>query len=336
MGGGGGGRSGPGRLARAASRLLGRLRQGAAGRSGQRGADRTGATWGSPDTQWRPGGGLHWMELEAVRRRVNRKISGDPARDGYQLFLDVLAGHGVPLPLDRALTLGCGFGELERGLAQYGFCRQHVAYDLSEAAIRHAREAAAAAGLDHVSYEVRDLDRPELPRAAFDAVLGVQSIHHLRNLEGVLDAVREALRPGGFFVLDEYVGPRRLQWTERQVGVVDALLGMMPAELRVGHDGRLKTRLRRHSLREMDRVDPSEAIRSDEILPLLAKRFSIVERRDYGGTVLHPLLDGIAGNFAGPHPAAGTLLGMLFDVEDALLAAGVLASDFVFVVARRD
>jgi len=80
--------------------------------------------------------------------------------------------------------------------------------------------------------------------------------------------------------------------------------------------------------------DPTEAVRSQEILGVIQERFDIIERKPYGGTLLMPVLDDIAANFEGDDPAGEALLQMLFDIEDAMIAGGELTSDFVFMVAR--
>ena len=78
--------------------------------------------------------------------------------------------------------------------------------------------------------------------------------------------------------------------------------------------------------------DPSEAVRSDEIVPLLAERFDIVERTPLGGSLLQFLLHGIAGNL---HDAAAQpWLELLFEIEDRLMALGEIQSDFVYLAAR--
>jgi len=81
-------------------------------------------------------------------------------------------------------------------------------------------------------------------------------------------------------------------------------------------------------------VDPSEAIRSEEILPLMQKEFEIVEVKGYGGSLLQFLLAEIAGNFALDDPVSGSLLQMLFQIEDSLIAAGDLQHDFAVIVAQ--
>lgn len=79
-------------------------------------------------------------------------------------------------------------------------------------------------------------------------------------------------------------------------------------------------------------VDPSEAVRSAEIVPVLQQYFDLVEYRPLGGTILQFLLADIAGNFQ-QDEAGAQLLEMLFAIEDALMAAGHLDSDFACIVA---
>lgn len=97
----------------------------------------------------------------------------------------------------------------------------------------------------------------------------------------------------------------------------------------------LKQRIRRPDPAQLQISDPSEAVRSAEIIPLLQRFFEVVEVRPLGGSLLHLLLDDIAGNFDPSLGADAALLEMLFAVEDALIAAGVLGHDFAVVVCRR-
>jgi ubiquinone/menaquinone biosynthesis C-methylase UbiE len=86
---------------------------------------------------------------------------------------------------------------------------------------------------------------------------------------------------------------------------------------------------------EMAIDDPTEAVRSAEITPLLRQKLQVVEYKPYGGAVLLHLLDDIAGNFETDEPGARELLDMLFAIEDALMAAGEIDSDFAYVVAGK-
>jgi hypothetical protein len=86
--------------------------------------------------------------------------------------------------------------------------------------------------------------------------------------------------------------------------------------------------------REVAAQDPSEAVRSADILKVVGERLDVVARHDIGGGLLQFLLSGICGNFRPEDPGSMAVLDMLFGVEDALMAAGDLGSDFVLLVAR--
>ena len=295
-------------------------------------ASRVSDHWGRHAGEWRPGGALHWTELEAIQRRINRRVSGDATVDPYHYVIRKYLADKVPL--ERALTLGCGTGELERGLMQYNFCRRHDALDIAEESIREARDAARQAGLDHIRYEVSDVNRIELPAQTYDCVWGVHSVHHLAELEHVFGQVRRALKPGGYFVLNEFIGPTRFQWTHRQLDVINGLLRTLPPKLRARCDTTrtVKSEVKRPTIAEMRRIDPSEAIRSAEILPLLPRYFEVVEVKGYGGTVLQMLLHEIAGNFQNADPATSAILEAICDLEDELIALGDLPHDFALIV----
>jgi SAM-dependent methyltransferase len=181
-----------------------------------------------------------------------------------------------------------------------------------------------------------DLNALDLPRDAFDVVLMNMSLHHVRNLEGTLDAVEGALKPGGILIANEFVGPSQFQFTDLQLAISAALLEVLPDRWRMDSDtGQPKTRYARQPRSHWNQVDPSEAIRSDEIVPELLKRFELVSRRDYGGTLLHLALEHVVQNFEPGDErdvAAIRLMGLL---EQLLIDHGVLESDFTLLALRK-
>ena len=88
------------------------------------------------------------------------------------------------------------------------------------------------------------------------------------------------------------------------------------------------------SWRDVIAADPSEAVRSEEILTVLQRDFEIIEKKGWGGNVLQFLLAGIAGNFSDDDPHSQTLLRMLINVEDTLIQCGEFESDCAYIVAR--
>lgn len=303
------------------------------GRTGVDGADSVTEVWGEQAGTWSIGGVRHWTELARVQAILNRRVSGDEDVDPYLWFLRTrLEGR---LPVARALTIGCGAGDLERGLATYGFAASHDAFDVAPGAIEKARTAASGAGLGRVRYSVANGNDLTLESNVYDVVFGVHSIHHIERLEHLFEQIARSLKPDGLFFMNEFVGPTRFQWSDRQLEVVNGLLRALPARYRrstVG-DG-LKERFPRPTVAEMVASDPSEAVRSSEILELAEAHFELLEVRPYGGTVLHLLLHDIAGNFSATSPGGPALLEAIADLEWALVSSGDLPSDFAVVVAR--
>jgi O-antigen biosynthesis protein len=298
----------------------------------QSGLHRVKHVWGT-GTIWTAGEMRHWLQHPLVQTRVNRMITGGSETDRFQYFLKSrLDGR---LPVDRALTLGCGSGELERGLSKYNFAKAHEGIDVSDDAIRKAGALAADQHLSHVSYRSEDLNRLHLQPHSYDVIFGVSSVHHVESLENLFAQIAAALKPGGYFFLDEYIGPSRFQWTDDQLRIMNEELNALPRELRrsVSEPGKYKPPVIRKTVEYMKAADPSEAVRSAEIVPLLSQYFDIREFKGYGGSLLHELLYDIAGNFTEKAPGSLDHLRRLFDLEDHLIALGTLAHDFAVIVA---
>jgi SAM-dependent methyltransferase len=306
---------------------LGALRPGAAQR-------RTAAIWAERAAERAAAVVTAWSDSPIIEREyVNRTLGGDPDVN----WVTHLRRQHLPERVARVLTIGCGSGPLERQGVDLDLAARFDAIDLSPGAIALARQLAARHGSgDRIAYRVADANRLELPAAAYDAIVFPQSLHHVERLEHLLAQVHHALRPAGRLVLNEYVGPTRFQWSDRQLGHAQRLLDRLPARLRRGiRSGEPKLRVLRPTIEQMIATDPSEAIRSAEILPLVRERFDVVEQIGFGGTILMPLLEDIAGNFDPARPDDVARLLALCAEERRLLDRGELPSDFVLLVARR-
>jgi tRNA (cmo5U34)-methyltransferase len=105
----------------------------------------------------------------------------------------------------RILDLGVGTGETARRVLALHPSARLVGVDASEEMLARARETLPA---DRVELRVGRLEEP-LPDGPFDLVVSCLAVHHLDG-EGKADlfrGVREALGPGGRFVLGDVVVP---------------------------------------------------------------------------------------------------------------------------------
>jgi SAM-dependent methyltransferase len=218
-----------------------------------------------------------WQNHPAVRAWINRRVTGDPGKWPIGWLPRVVPDR---LPFRRAVSIGCGLGNLERSLVELGVAVRVTGVDASVEALGQARSAASAAGLaDQISYVAADAWNFLAGTRGLDAVLFHSSLHHFDRLPDFLGLVRAALSPRGILYLDEYVGPARGEWTWRQLIRWNRLYRSLPAAVR-------RTRVVR---RPINREDPTEAIESSGILPAVERHFRVLARRDYGGNLLAPI-----------------------------------------------
>jgi len=337
----------------------------------------------SEGEEWSDERGIAWTELRPVRQRLESKVTGGQDADCIVYTMRRFFPDRTPVP--KCLSLCCGRGGWERALAGRNAFLECDAVDVAEGMIEIARERAFAQGYRNISYEVQDVNAIELTEEEYDMVWSAYALHHIEQLEHVCAEIQRALKPSGLFVLLEYVGPSRFQFSERQKEIIQACHELLPARYRkpvrkallaeaarnpwrkgwrwtlqrmrdISREGRLVLTIQRRlgtmldlylggpmscskktfpTISSVVAYDPSEAVRSANILPVLSSYFEIVDYRPLGGSILQFLLDGIAGNFGPNDPEAVSWLELLFSIEDSLMEMEELGSDFAYIAAKR-
>ncbi len=280
---------------------------------------------------------LYWLALPRVQARFQRQAT---AGRGYPSWVHYCVGEFLRphAPVPRMLSIGCGSGALERDLYRLQAFQQCDAVDIAPGAIGIAVQEAQALGAAGIHYQVQDVEHSELPRHHYDAVWFNGSLHHIRALEAVCEQVSHALKPGGWLFFHEYVGANHFGFDVAQRSAITHTFGLIPERFRRSFSdanrGLLQETVLMPDPLEVARVDPSEAVRSADILDVVRQHFDVVVQNNCGGSLLQFVLHGIAGNFREDDPDSMQILEMLFAVEDALIASGSLKSDFVAVAAR--
>ena len=116
--------------------------------------------------------------------------------DGLGAHGDVAMAAHPPRPGDRALDIGCGFGDTTRRLAELVGDGEAVGIDVSEPFLELAREEAAAAGVANVDYRLGDVQIADLG-GPYDYVFSRMGVMFFANPVQALRNVRTAMRPGG-------------------------------------------------------------------------------------------------------------------------------------------
>lgn len=138
---------------------------------------RTAEWWSDPQ---REAPETQWVRVPRVLENMNLRATGDPAIDWINHSAGLLASFAKPV---RAMSVGCGFGIIERTLRRRDFCQLIHGVDVAENAIERARKTAQAEGLDGITYEVADLNTAKFPAEAYDAVYAHAALHHVFHLE---------------------------------------------------------------------------------------------------------------------------------------------------------
>lgn len=280
---------------------------------------------------------VYWLAVPAVQRRHQRKATAGSNHPGWVPYCLGEFLHG-PAPARRMLSIGCGTGALERDLFRLGAFAHCDAVDIAPAALEAARREALPIGATTIDYRLADVEHENLPPEHYDAVWFNGSLHHVRELEAVCQSVRRSLKADGWLFFNEYVGASHFAFDTVQQAAIAHAFALIPERFRRsfvrGSYGQVQTVAPLPDPRDVARVDPSEAVRSAEILAVVGDLFEIRALNRCGGSLLQFLLHGIAGNFREDDPESMRILQMLFDIEDGLIESGTLGSDFVVVAAQ--
>ncbi|MFY0690306.1 MAG: methyltransferase domain-containing protein [Paracoccaceae bacterium] len=130
--------------------------------------------------------------------RIAEKYARQPVRDqnAYQITLDRVASY---LKLsDRVLEVGCGTGSTALTLS--GQVAAIHGTDISTKMIEIARSKAAAAGTTNVTFGKMAVDDAGEAETRFDVVMGMNLLHLVEDLDGALEGMSRALKPGGLLI----------------------------------------------------------------------------------------------------------------------------------------
>lgn len=284
--------------------------------------------WNQTEDLARTGERIFWLNHPRVAKHYYDKALVDGQQ--WQWWLPKALGR----PANVALELGCGKGDGLASVWRAGAARQLVGIDLDETRFAAAKARLADAG-DNVRFVAQDINQIRLEPSTYDLIYAIQSFHHFENLEHLFAEIHRALAPGGYCVLDEYVGPARFQWTDTQLALTRQLLGLLPRPLRIYRHGIEKREEGRSSVAEVVAVCPSEAIRSDEIVPLFHKTFQVVHHKNLGGTIQHLLYSGIVHNFPDNDEATDHLIDCIDGLERVFIEHRIVPSDFVLLIGKK-
>lgn len=275
---------------------------------------------------------IHWWSIPKIKQRWNKAITGNSFMDYPDYLFDKYLEGKENL---RMICPGCGSGSNEIKFAKFNNFNRIEGFDLSPKRINIAKENAEKMGYKNLFYFVNDIYQFDFGNMRYDLVLFDSSLHHFKNLDKILENVYNSLTSQGLLIINEYVGPNRFQWTEEQLINANKCLNKIPAVYRKRWmSNKIKSKIYRPGYLRMYLSDPSEAVKSDMILPEIRNRFTVIEEKLYGGNLLHLIFKDISHNFIEDDYEKDRILNHLFEIEDSFIKTNN-HSDFIFGIYSR-
>jgi SAM-dependent methyltransferase len=267
------------------------------------------------------------------RHAVGEPTTGSP--DGW--IIDAIGEKYLTPAPARLLSIGCGMAFIEEHMARAGFAQHILAYEMSGSAINAAKARVAGQSYaDRLELRAGDVLTENLPTAGFDVVFVQAAIHHFLEIEPMFQLMHRVLKPGGLLIYDEYIGPDHHIYDDHVLAVMDRINACLTPGYRWDHLAKQERQgVPKPDLQWMLQHDPSEGVHASQILPLTYRYFDVIDRRDYGGSIMRPFFTGILPNFDWNDPKDQTVGRLIVLLERLLVEKGTIPSYQTVVVARR-
>jgi 2-polyprenyl-3-methyl-5-hydroxy-6-metoxy-1,4-benzoquinol methylase len=249
----------------------------------------------------------------------------------YRHFVDRIIAAGP-----EVLELGCGEGNLALELAGHGSLV--TAVDLSPERIERATARASSLRTLKPTFRVADVNTMRMTKQKYDCIVAHDALHHLYNLDKVLDEASQALKQNGRLITIDYVGMK----TMRKLAAA-FLYALLPTYQTYRYKWQLRHRLQsffasessKREAVESGRQDslhhdsPFEEISQDSIIRGIRQRFDVVEIFTFS-----PFWFYLAPKIRTPRSWKYAVARLLKKMDDLLLAIGV-GGAYVFLEAKR-
>jgi ubiquinone/menaquinone biosynthesis C-methylase UbiE len=234
--------------------------------------------------------------------------------------------------VERGLGIGVGTGATEMEILKSGAVKHFDVWDVSAASLEAVRQRAARFGAaDRITTNLGDIQTADLGENRYDVITFIASLHHIENLDGVLEQCRRALKPGGALWAAEYVGPDRFDFPPEHTALARALfLGLDPA-LRKSWEPVLRFPTRQ----EVIEVDPTESIHSSDIPSAIQRHFGWMEETPTYGSFAFIMFWGLNHDAIYERPEGESLVRAILAIDEALIDSCKLPHYFRHIVARK-
>ena len=149
---------------------------------------------------------------------ANRRFTGDPNLRWY----DSIPSYGH---FKTGLFFGVSDVEFESHILKSNPDLSVTFLDISEESLEARERVLSKRFPGRVQTQLADLNFAELEPDKYDLIISFSVLHHLQNIEWIAYQLNRALLPGGYFVLNDYVGENRFQFSTSRRSILEGLIG---------------------------------------------------------------------------------------------------------------
>ncbi len=271
----------------------------------------------------------NWWIIPKVQQRWNKLITGDENLEYEDFVMKKFLADSKGL---KMLSLGSGICSHELKFASYNNFKEIICIDINEVLFDSAKQIATKHNLNNIHFKIQNLYEYEFPENYFDIVFFHASLHHFKNIEELVGhKIKKTLKTNGKLIINEFVGPNRLQFPKEQIVAANNALKIIPKPYRKRFKLNLyKNRIYGSGIIRMILADPSECVESAQIMPSIHKNYRTIYEAPYGGNLLANVLKDLSDHFLELNAEKEKTLDILFEFEDEYLKKH--SSDFIFGV----
>jgi SAM-dependent methyltransferase len=259
----------------------------------------------------------NWWACPRVYAHIGKKIGGS--------FAEFIHAETGGRKFKRAISVGCGAGTKELQLVKAGIVERFDLYELSKERVEMGRAKARTLGLsDAMNFHVGDAFEACKDAGVYDCVHWNNSLHHMLDTAAAIEWSHHVLADDGAFVMDDFVGPSRFQWSEFNLRVASEVRAALPNRLlQRGADlTPLHKTVFRKTIKQMLAMDPSEAADSSNILPSLRRVFPLARIVLTGGAIYHLALAGVYAQLNTDNEDDRAILDIALQMDDLMSNLG--------------
>lgn len=274
----------------------------------------------------------YWLNNEIIRSNMYRSIASDDIH-----FIPFVKNY-FKTKFSNALSICVGDGLHEASLLSQEVVDKITVIEWSSENINKFIQSCSSLGIDdsrfsaHVS-SVEDLGTNLFLQDSFDVAFSISALHHIMNLETVLSHIYSLINPGGYFIILEYIGNTRFQLGPELESLCNDILHMLP----VTYVNQHKLPFKSPTLSSMIQIDPTEAQRPKDIIPLCTALFGpSVYQRNYYGNIVHHMFPYLNTDFSNKGDNGfDAIISLLLMYEKLYVDSSGIGSDFVFAIFKK-